>query len=370
MDRSDGVQFVDDDGSLATPEDDVVALGNGAIPRWLTVLVVAIALAGVIGFALSRGDGHPSAATGAVPTVSSAPLEPQLQGVGAPLPLGPTAAIDVAVFGGRIYALQVGRIAAVDQLTRQIVGQASVPGANDGASLQLIPDPANQLLWIASTGTLAGFIAEYDARTLHLLRAAPWHATLRSATVLDGSLYFTSDSGLAVWPLDAATPRVVAGMADHRGTVAADPTRDRLLLVDNGRNLSSYRPGGAVSVPVAAPVMKGDLVVVQGTIWFVGFAVTGTAVFAAVNPVTLRLGNNAGVVVDLGLGAETAGVGASVVWLRNASGSGGLWCVDARSGRVFQSWGSAPGNVASVSHAGYLAPGFALLPLIMNSCPG
>ena len=370
MDRSDEVQFVDD-GGLAAPDDDLVELGGARVPRWLTLIVAAAALAAGIGFALSRGGsaGGGSAAPGG--TQSTAAPQ-QAQGVGSPFPIGPTAAVDVAVFGGHIYALQAGRIAQVDPLTRQVTAQASVPGTTDASSLRLVTDPVHRLIWVLTLYTPDTLVSEFDAGALTLLRSVRWRQPLADATTLAGSLYFTSIAGLAVWHADAPAPQLIAGMGTHRDAVAADPTRNRLLLVDDGRDLSSYRPGGtaSVSTPVSAPVMKGDLVVVRGAIWFVGFAVTGTAVVAPVDPVSLRLGHNAGVVVDLGLGAELAGVGDSVVWVRNGAGTGALWCVDARDGKVWTSWGNAPGNVASTSRAGYLATGFALVPLIMGDCPG
>jgi hypothetical protein len=370
MDRSGEVQFVDD-GGLAAPEDDVVQLGAGRFPRWLTLTVAAAALAAGIGFVLSRGgttDGGSSASN----AIASTSAPQQAQGVGSPFPIGPTAAVDVAVFGGEIYVLQAGRIAAVDPLTRQVIAQASVPGATSATSLRLVADAAHELLWVMTLYTVNTVISEFDARAFTLLHTVRWQQPLVDAATLSGYLYFTSVAGLAVWPLGAPAPHLIAGMSTHRDEVAADPTRQRLLLVDDGRDLSSYRPGGSASAapPVSAPVMKGDLVVVHGAIWFVGFAVTGTAVVAPVDPSTLRVGHNAGVVVDLGLGAEVAGVGADVLWVRNGSGTGALWCVDAANGKVWTSWAHVPGNVASTSHAGYLATGFALLPLIMGSCPG
>jgi hypothetical protein len=366
MDRSEDVQFVDD-GSFATSDDDVVALGPGRFPRWLTAVLVAAALVAVVAVVLSRGSGMRDPAT-AGSRSSAAPAAAQTQGVGNPFPIGPTAAVDVAVAGGRIYALQAGRIAAVDPLTRRVVAQAQVPGADPSASLRLLPDAADARIWVVSFFAPTGLLAEYDARSLRLLRSVTWHAPIRAATILGGDLYFTT-TGIAAWPAAAPAPRVVPALAYVDGPVTADPTRHRVLIADAG-GLRSYRPGGTLSAPVHAPVMKGELVVVHGAVWFVGFAVTGSAVVAPVDPVTLRVGDNAGVVVDLGNGAEVAGVGTDVIWVRNGSGSGGLWCVDARDGRVYTSWGSAPGNVASVSHAGYLATGFALVPLIMGTCPG
>lgn len=370
MDRSDDVQFVDDDG-LAAPDDDLVALGGGRFPRWLTALVVAAALAAGVGLVLSRGGGQSLGKAASTPT-ASAPLPQQAQGVGSPFPIGPTAAVDVAVFGNQIFVLQAGRIAAIDPLTRQLTAQASVPGTASSTALRLVTDPAHRLIWVMTLYTPDTQLSEFAAPTLTLVHTVRWQQPLVDAATLDGNLYFTSVAGLAEWRLGAPAPRLIAGMGTHRDTLAADPTRNRLLLVDDGRDVSWYRPGGpaSASTPVSAPVMKGDLVVVRGAIWFVGFAVTGTAVVAPVDPATLQIGHNAGVVVDLGLGAEVAGAGAGVLWVRNGSGTGALWCVDARTGKVWTSWGNAPGNVASASHAGYLATGYALLPLIMGDCPG
>jgi hypothetical protein len=365
MARADGVEFVSDDGAPLVSEDDVIALGRGGLPRWVSVLLVGIVVAAVIAAVMHARHPAPSIPDGAA-AIAVTP-----EGLGTALPIGPTAAVDVAVFGGHIYALQVGRLAEIDLGSKRLVAQTPITGFDDGPALRLVPDAARGRIWVITVGVDPAMIAEFDARTLAPLRSTSWDAAIGTAAILNGHLYFAA-AGVADWAPGAAQPQLVPGLAREKGPIAADPARRRLLLLRIGEStrIYSYRPGGALQGGTALAITKGQLTVSNGTIWLAGFAVTGAPVVARVDPVSLRAGTNDDVVVDLGLGALFAGEGQDVVWLRNGSGTGSLWCVDARDGRVLNNWADAPGAVASVQGAGFIATGTAVLSLTLGRCPG
>lgn len=346
-------------------DEDVVDLGRARYPRWF-VVGVACATAAIVGFAVQRAERphHPRADPGVATPMTSADI-------GRPVHIGTAPAVDVAVFGNRVYVLQFGRLSAIDPRTKRIVAHAAVGSVDDGDALHIAADAARNRIWVVGIGVQPAPITEFDARSLHRLRSAVWPNPIGSVTVLDGDLYFAG-GGIDVWRSGDERPVAVAALAHEQGPMAADPSRHRLLLLDLGQptQIFAYSATAGVGPRVDLPVGKAEVVVVHGRIWLVGFAVTGGAVFAPIDATTLEEGVDTDVSVDLQLGAIPAAVGQDVVWLRNGSGTNSMWCVDAETGAVYKSWANAPGQVASAAGAAYLATGTQLVELAMGTCPG
>jgi hypothetical protein len=376
--RADGVEFLTGDDASSTYSEDLVEFGRGGAPRWLMVLlaVVAVALA-VTAVVTKTRQTHPAANPAASltpsPTPSFIPQPVITPYVGSALPIGPTAAVDVAVMGSRLYVLQVGRLSEIDLRTSRMVAHAAVGDFADGPALRLVTDPSGTRIWVVTVDIDPALIIEFDARTLTRMRSTGWEPAVHAATVLDGYLYLQSDGVVVLGPSDAE-PHIVPALAHERGTIAADPMRHRLLVLRLGppTHVLTYSRGGAVlQQPAVLDISKGDIAVVDGHVWLGGFGPAG-AELEELDTTSFQPGPNNTLFDYLGAGARIVARGQHVLWVRAGSGelTSAVSCVDATSGRELRSWFDVIGQVGSdVGHA-FVADGSAVLPLQLGPCRG
>ncbi|HEU5266944.1 MAG TPA: hypothetical protein VFU35_09585, partial [Jatrophihabitans sp.] len=123
---------------------------------------------------------------------------------------------------------------------------ADWPGvsAQDFAVLRV--DPSRAELWIIAEGASRGRVLEYHAFTLARVRDLVLPA-INGAAALGGHLYVTSGARL-IDVAPHAAPRTVAVVHTRGGLgpVAADPSADRLIILDYGfpTLVRTYRPAG------------------------------------------------------------------------------------------------------------------------------
>lgn len=351
------IEFLSDDASPQRADDLAPPAGRRRLPRWAKLVGLAAAVGLVVAAALSRPDsGHPrSAAT----TPTDAHLGPH------PGPIAPPATVqDLAIVDGTTWQLYPDRLAAPGRVL-ELLGQL-----DPNSSPTLVPDPAHGVLWIVAETSGPGMALEFDAHTLRQLRRYVL-GTIAGAAVLDGRLYVVSGPYLVALG-GTKPPRTVAvSPSTAFAGIAADPARDRLVVVDSEgpAHLWTYRPGGALDpIPVRLPVANGSLAVIGGQIW-VG-AYEGGGGGAVLLHVTEPANGRPARVGEVGPDALMAGTGAGVVWVRGADpGSNALWCVDARTGRTLQRW-DVEGQVASTTGLAEVATEDGLRRLALRGCPG
>lgn len=377
MQRPDDVEFLtgaDDDSSF---DEDVVEFGRGRAPRWLLILfglvVVALVATATVAGSRHHPTGRPAVLGTDAPSPTPVPREIVTPYIGAALPIGPTAAVDVAVMGSRLYILQVGRLAEIDLATSRMIAQATIGDFADGPTLRLVTDPVRDRVWVVTVGMTPALITEFSGRTLARLLATTWPSAVRGAAVLDGYLYLQSE-GVAVLAPNDRTPHTVTALANETGSIAADPLRHRLLIMHVGTSsrVLVYARGGPVrSTSGLLDVRSGDLAVVDGHVWLGGSGPAG-AELEQLDPVTFAPGPNNPLFDFLGPGARIVARGQHVIWVRATGGqmASALSCIDAASGAELRSWFGLGGQVGSASGAGFIADGAAVLPLQLGRCRG
>lgn len=377
MQRPDDVEFLTGAGDDAAYAEDVVEFGRGRAPRWLLIALGIVVLALSATAAVTKDHQHPTAQRAVIasdsPAPSPLPRSVFTPYVGSALAIGPTAAVDVAVMGSRLYVLQVGRLAEIDLRTSRMLAQATVGDFADGPTLRLVTDPARNRVWVITVGMTPALITEFDGRTLARLRATTWPSSVRGAAVLDGYLYLQSSGVAALAPGDP-TAHLVPALASETGSIAADPLRHRLLVLRFGTptRVLTYSRGSQPHVSGAAfDVSSADLAVVAGHVWLGGFGPAG-AELEQLDPVTFAPGPNNPLFDFLGAGARIVGRGQHVIWVRAASGqmASALSCIDATNGAELRSWFGIGGQVGSDTGAAYIADGAAVLPLQLGRCRG
>jgi hypothetical protein len=377
MDRPEDVEFLTGADDTSVYDEDVVEFGRGAAPRWIVVIVVvAVIAAAVTAIAAHARRDHPMAqyaTTAPAPGAFVPPRDVFTPFLGSALSIGPTAAVDVAVVGSRLYVLQVGRLAVIDTRTTRILAQATVRAVANGSTLRLVSDPADSRMWVVTTDSTPTLISEFDAHTLTRLRTTSWPKPVQAAVILDGDLYLQGD-GVSELGRTDSSPHLIPALAGESGTIAADAIRHRLLILRFGSptRVLTYSRGGDVHVmPTALDVTKADIAVINGRIWLGGYAPAG-AELEQLDSVTFAPGPNNPLFDFLGAGARVVASGEHVLWVRAGSGQmvSALSCVDASSGRELRSWFGVDGHVASAGGRGYLANGSAVLPLELGACRG
>lgn len=375
-DRPSGVEFLTGGGDSSVYGEDLVEFGRGRTPRWLLAVFVAVTI-GLALTAVATKSRHTRAATPPAPPVTATPsrtapavLPPYINSA---LSIGPTAAIDVAVMGARVYVLQIGRLAVMDLHTSRILAHTPVGNFFDGPSLRLVSDPAGEHIWVIAVDIAPALILDFDARTLARLRVTTWPQPVHSAAMLDGDLYLQTN-GVAVLARGAATPRLVPSLARETGAIAADSLRHRLLVLHIGspsRIVTYSRGGVAHTVPTSLDVVKGSIAVVDGHVWLAGSG-PYVAELEELDPITFVPGSNNPIFDFLGAGALLLARGQHVLWIGAASGQmqPSVSCVDATDGREQRSWFGVGGRVASGDGAGFIADGAAVLPLQLGACRG
>jgi hypothetical protein len=369
----DDIVFVEPDAEEPSA-DEVLDVGS---PRTLSrrfgvLALVVVAAAGIAAAVINEDDPKaPAALTRtASPSTSSSPAPGQDLISGTPKP------VDALIPApGRLgfYGLSNERLVAFDLNGARRATSAPVRSVpTDGPEVTLAFDAVNSLVWVIPVGDdVVGTLEAYDASNLRLAVRLQLPDVVDHAAALDGQLYLMTRSGrlLRTQP-DGRSLETVTRMSDSVGAMAADPQRHRLLLLIYDRHvlLRSWVPSGAPAVSAHLPFGKGDVAVVDGTIWVGGFGKHG-AVLAKADPRTLRGARSVPVAAQLGPGALLAGSGEGILFVRSGGQDAPLWCLNAANGVVEERWSGLPGIVASTSGAGLIAAPFEdVRPLEMTSC--
>jgi hypothetical protein len=173
---------------------------------------------------------------------------------------------------------------------------------------------------------------------------------------------------------DRMRPRYVAGLRGAIGPVAADPVRQRLIVVDASSPIGvwSYRHGELpYESELRLPMGHGTIAVAGGHIWLGGYGELGAMLYR-LDPQTLRpvAGGRASVFDP---GAVLVAGGRDVIWVRNGDEVPGLLvCVNATSGRIEQRYHVLAEVPAVASTGGYavLATAQGVLNLRLTRCTG
>lgn len=310
--------------------------------------VGVLVAAGLIGWRVAgRSSGHPAAA----PTSSTRTRPPPgsvADSAKPPRPIvaptdAPAVEVDgkvFAIFGGALFTVKPGGTYTMDK-------------ANHDGPYQLIGDPARHRVWLITLTPGAFDVRWVDSRHpggVQLGMSDP-DRQLLGAALLDGALY--------VLTTDWIVYRTSVGRGGENSEpteirngqgLVADPQRSRLLITSRWRGYpvvdaqapSAPKPSATARLPFGT----GQVVVVGGQIWAAGSGERG-AVLARLDPGTLRVRRYSPLEPRLGPGARVVATGGQVLLVRGSSGGYGLWCVDARSGDVLESWPNAPGALAA-----------------------
>jgi hypothetical protein len=274
----------------------------------------------------------------------------------------------VVVSGHETWVLQKQRLTVLDGLSTLRTPPVTVDldtSDPDSQPMLLLTDTSSGRLWIVNTGG-TGEVVALDAFTLD----REWGAStvgIGGAAVLDGRLYVISSGALIEFTNTRPRERAELPAGEFYG-IATDPTHDRLLLVNAGfpTQLWSYRPGGKLTPVATLPFTKASLAVVAGRVWIGGYG-NGGAVLERLDHTRAHPSPLAD---ELGPGARIVAAGQHVVWVRDGDAdSGGLWCVDAATGRAAQQW-DVDGQAASVDGTAVVANSSGLLRLDLAGCRG
>ena len=330
------------------PAEDVIDLGRRPrVPRWAYLaggLLAAVVIAGVIVAFAVGSPGSPSSRTSTAPPGNAADGNNG----------GSTDADDVLVLGKYLFRLAPGALYRTDaavapgaQATLPISGLDALAPAS---SYDLVGDEAAHLVWLVGYGDAPTTLLAVDTDTMAVRARVNWPQAVNAAAALGGDLYIATANAVVDVPV-AGTPVAVRQLSGTYMTITADPMRHRLLLLDDSSlSAVSYQP--ATHTVHSGPVLpfgKGDLLVDgAGRVWAggYGFATGAGAVLDRLDPRTLRPVASSPLATQLGPGAQLAGSGSAVIWVRSGAGGDDLWCVDGRTGRTAQHWNVA-GTVTS-----------------------
>jgi hypothetical protein len=341
-------------------------------PRWVWLVAAALVVALVVAVAVFRhGSRHLRAAKRPSTSVSVAAPPP----VGSALPLAsPSAALDVWASAGEVWVLQPGRLTLLDDLTSlRAAGSFTLGRADPDSRTVMVVDPAFGVLWVVVEGGTASRVLEFNAFTLDESRELTL-PKISGAAALRGHLYLTSGVRLIDIPWGAAPHTVATAPAGTSlGSIAADPTRSQLLLIDYGSptHLWIWQPGHALTLTTAPLAFaKGTIAVAHGQVWVAGYGQSGAALLhlaASANDLTpVDISPLSG---GLGPGALVVASGQQVLWVRSGAGGDDLWCIDADTGRDLQHW-NLDGAVTSTAGTAVIATSSGARPLHLSGCPG
>jgi hypothetical protein len=343
------------------------------LPRWLMMVTAAAVLvtAGVV--AITRvADTHRATHAGGLlgPLVTSrtvpinphngSGLKPVLRGVPAREPV-----LELAVVGTTTWVLQPDALRVVGP-TGRIIRLALPPALQDA---RLVTDPRAGVVWLAAKGVARA----YDARTGRREFATTVPA-FSAAAAMHGQLYVTLGTQLLETGPAIGPPRVVLTVPVPISALAADPVRGRLIAVyPNGPSQVIAvvpRPDGPARIvrSVEVHTIEPTLADVDGAIWLAGYS-TGDGVLMRLDPRTLRPAMRPWRDELFGSGALLVAGGTSSIWVRSGDTGSQLYCLDAGSGRLMQSWLLA-GTVASAAGRAVLGATFGPVTLNLGRCRG
>lgn len=218
---------------------------------------------------------------------------------------------------------------------------------SDGTALFLAAPEVQGRLYQVSTPDLAGLTSLVDQPVATVDLAA-----------MNGVLYQNTASGVfAVTESgDNDAPIARGGTA-----MAADPNRDRLLVLNNDGAwvVHAYVPGRLepVATSESLPFAATGIAVADGTIWVAGIrSEDGVPILAQLDPRTLKFTTLSTIGDALTSAPEIVAAGHNL-WIRSQYTGAQLWCINALTGAVAQYWDSLPGLVATSGNRAYIADG-------------
>ena len=349
-------------------EDELLQLGARRGPtrsRVALLVVVVLAAAGLIAWRLAgSSSGHPVATpSSSAPRFVPGPIVASLPPTQViTVPTGsPAVEVDgnvFAIFGGTMFTVRPD-------------GSYLTDHAIDDAPYQLIGDPARHRVWLVTLTP-----GDFDVRWVDSRRPAAQIGgevpglKLSEAALLDGTLYGLGTDGV-VYRLTAQNNGAGSESTLVRDAfgLTADPQRNRLLITGLRGAYATVRAQSPFAPKPAAiarlPFGKGEVVAAGPQIWAAGYGDHG-AVLAQLDPGTLRVLRHSPVESKLGPGAQIAAVGRQVLFVRAGSGGTRLWCVDASTGTVLESWPDAAGAVATGPDGAYLLQAAGMPPELLT----
>ena len=206
-----------------------------------------------------------------------------------------------------------------------------------------------------------------------MARTRPIPSWVNAAAALGGRMWLASDAGVYVVSGPTGQPALVPGSYRYTYAVAADPLRDRVLAVTTGS------PGQTYGINVAnlyvgrddlVPTGRSSLAVVDGMAWVGGYGAARH--ISLINgpdrqpPLAVERKVGSGVVIW---------PGRHVLWIDLRSG--GVSCLDPRTGAELASWTeimgpvtSANGVVYAAGPTGFLAATSIVTKRLPARCPG
>jgi hypothetical protein len=343
---------------------------NGLVAPGVALLVAAV-VAVLVAQHLAAGKPRAVATTQA-PTLAVAPP--------APFPVADSGPPPALMIGSTLYMVRDGSLIAhrTDSIaeTSVTVGDA----ADTGGSYLLAADPKRSRIWVVKSLPARILVYGYDLPGLRESRRLHIEGQVAGIDELNGELYISASSGV----VGIAGPRA-SGLLDWtplRGgrAIAADGTRNRLLLLDEDGTAVRVRAESPdltrSGISADLPFLTGSFAVVNGRIWAGGSDARG-AVLVRLDPRTLRPIRHSDIVGRLGSGVAFAAAGTRSFLIRDVSGGAGLWCIDADSGKILHSWAAVAGPVVinvrpgAARNAIYAVPtGSTPVQLEAGNCPG
>ena len=361
------IEFLPESVDTAADEE-LLASGSDPTPRWLVIGALAAAALLVVALVVSATSrSHPTSPVVAPPTPGdlsttavAAPALPRLE-------LGPTTklpVLGVAVLGSSTWVLQDGGLHVL--LPGRDPLQLALPGIAQTA--RLVPDPSARLVWLVTQKRARAYSP--DAR---LVWDGPVTA-FSDVAALRGRLYLAGGTELIEAGPGLPRPRSVFTVPNPLTAVAADPTRDRVVVAyqDGASRVLALRPrhSGRAEVEAGTTIrtVNVTLAVANDAIWLAGFS-TGGGALVRLDQTTLRPMLHFAYEGLLGSGAVLVGQGASSVWVRDGVGGPELRCVDARSGAQAQTW-QLDGLISSTTGRAVLGTGEGALKMQLGGCRG
>jgi hypothetical protein len=305
-------------------------------PGWLVLGGVLLALAGLIVVVqLDRhaGTRHPGAVASSMAPAALVPSATIYVAQSAPV-----AELDHTVFavaGGDLLAARLDSALVI-----------TVPLPVPSADYVLLADAPRHRLWLVQRDSLRIDVYSSSGVAQSSLTIG---GEVDGVTLLDGELYVAGPAGVRRIVLAGAALRTRPSGVPPGELIAADPARNRLLFVDHVGALPAVRaqqprlatPEGTGALPLNTTA----LIVAGANVWVAGFDGANDTVLERLDPGTLRPIRHSPL-EQLLPGVIVVGADAHVLLVRDITGGDGLWCVDARSGAVRQSWPAVPGAVA------------------------
>lgn len=184
---------------------------------------------------------------------------------------------------------------------------------------------------------------------------------MSDAAAMDGHVFLTTNAGVYQEKPGADGALTATLVARGGRSMAADPSRHRLLILDHddGWAVHAYvPPTAAVTARAALPFDARSIAVADGAIWVTGVS-TGAgahAVLARLDPATLTVDGHSDLGGALGSVPTIVAAGKSM-WVRQAGDDEQLWCVTPGAGTVAQHWSTLPGLVAAAGGHAFVADG-------------